>query len=111
VRTNFITLLDFDVLLLIIVTKALLSVLNKSLFPSNFNVQVNKARTMGTNSKRVISLIISEFKAVHVEGSKNVIADALSRFQMARFWKVAPNANREPAVIRLKILEIISNLR
>ena len=59
-RTNFITLLDFDVLLLIIVTKALLSVLNKILFPSNFNVQVNKARTMGTNSKRVISLIISE---------------------------------------------------
>jgi hypothetical protein len=59
-RTNFITLLDFDVLLLIIVTKALLSVLNKSLFPSNVNVQVNKARTMGTNSKRVISLIISE---------------------------------------------------
>ena len=52
-----------------------------------------------------------QFKAVHVEGSKNVIADALSRFQMARFWKVAPNANREPAGIRLKILEIISNLR
>lgn len=32
------------------------------------------------------------FKARHIPGKSNDIADALSRFQMTRFWDVAPNA-------------------
>jgi len=91
------------------------------LFRTDNNALVTIINKRTSKSKRVMKLVRHlvlftmcnnmQFKAVHVEGSKNVIADALSRFQMARFWKVAPNANKEPAVIPLKILEIISNLR
>jgi hypothetical protein len=38
-----------------------------------------------------------QFKAVHIEGSINMIADAFSRFQMSRFREVASNAEQHPA--------------
>ena len=34
------------------------------------------------------------FKAVHVTGVSNDVADSLSRFQMDRFWEAAPHADR-----------------
>ena len=36
------------------------------------------------------------FRAVHVLGSNNNIADSLSRFQMERFYQLAPHANTTP---------------
>ena len=39
------------------------------------------------------------FKAIHVPGKENNIADSLSRFQMARFAEMAPEAAGEPAVV------------
>lgn len=35
----------------------------------------------------------------HVPGKENVIADSLSRFQMARFREVAPEASKDPVKI------------
>jgi hypothetical protein len=52
-----------------------------------------------------------QFKAVHIEGSINMIADALSRFQMRRFRKVASNADQHPAETPSEFLNIISNLK
>jgi hypothetical protein len=34
--------------------------------------------------------------AVHIEGNKNTIADALSRYQMAKFRALAPEADKNP---------------
>ena len=39
------------------------------------------------------------FKARHIPGIKNNIADALSRFQVPRFWALAPRAERQGAAI------------
>ena len=36
------------------------------------------------------------FKARHIFGKSNIVADALSRFQMERFRKAAPSANQYP---------------
>jgi hypothetical protein len=52
-----------------------------------------------------------QFKAVHIEGSINMIADTLSRFQMRRFRKVASNADQHPAETPTEFLNIISNLK
>jgi len=52
-----------------------------------------------------------QFKAVHIQGIKNEIADSLSRFQMQRFRKVAPHADVEPAMIPIKLLTIISDMK
>ncbi|MES9880226.1 MAG: reverse transcriptase domain-containing protein [Sedimenticola sp.] len=38
-------------------------------------------------------------KAVHVEGIRNVICDALSRFQWDKFRELAPDADKEPYVV------------
>ena len=35
------------------------------------------------------------FLARHVAGRNNDVADALSRFQMQKFWKIAPGAKPE----------------
>ena len=45
-----------------------------------------------------------QFKAVHIEGSINMIAYALSRFQISQFREVAPNAPTE-------FVNIISSLK
>ena len=37
--------------------------------------------------------------AKHVEGILNILCDALSRFQMRRFWEHAPGAEKLPTAI------------
>ena len=37
--------------------------------------------------------------ACHIAGSMNIKADALSHFQMERFWAAAPQANKIPSII------------
>lgn len=39
-----------------------------------------------------------QFKALHIEGAKNNIADAISRFQMDRFGRLCPTALQIPCV-------------
>ena len=51
--------------------------------------------------KLVLSCLVHNivFKAKHIEGSKNIIADALSRFQFGRFRAVAPEADLYPTPV------------
>lgn len=44
------------------------------------------------------------FSAVYIEGAKNEIADALSRFQMPRFRTLAPEANGLPCQLPSEIM-------
>lgn len=52
-----------------------------------------------------------QFKAIHIEGTINMISDALSRFQMSRFREVTPKADQHPAETPTKFLNIISSLK
>ena len=47
------------------------------------------------------------FKTLHIEGAKNEIADALSRFQMKRFHQLAPNAQKNPEDIPIEFMYIL----
>jgi hypothetical protein len=52
-----------------------------------------------------------QFKAVHIEGSINMIADTLSLFQISWFREVALHADQHPAEAPTEFLNIISNLK
>ena len=52
-----------------------------------------------------------QFKAVHIEGSINMRADVLSRFQMSPFREVASNAAQHHAETPIEFLNIISSLK
>lgn len=47
-------------------------------------------------------------KAEHIPGYTNNITDSLSRFQMARFRELAPNAEREPELMPTQLWSIFS---
>ena len=51
-----------------------------------------------------------QFKAVHVEGVTNAIADSISRFQMTCFRSPAPTAEDTPAEITPGFWTLISSL-
>ncbi len=46
------------------------------------------------------------FRAQHVPGVSNEIADALSCFQVTRFRQLAPHANQMPEQIPTSILQL-----
>ncbi|XP_054843036.1 uncharacterized protein LOC129334764 isoform X1 [Eublepharis macularius] len=70
---------------------------------------VHVVNSLTSRSPRVMRLVRSFtlqclrcnilFKARHVPGSNNGVADALSRQQMERFWQLAPAADPQPAVM------------
>ena len=45
-------------------------------------------------------------KTIHIEGKNNEIADSLSRFQMERFWSLAPHAEQTPCPVPSILLKI-----
>ena len=45
-------------------------------------------------------------RAHHVPGVSNEIADALSRFQMQRFWALAPDADQIPCTIPPSLMTV-----
>jgi hypothetical protein len=51
-----------------------------------------------------------QFKAEHVPGIENEIADSLSRFQFHRFRRLAPRASKDPEKISSKFWSLISSL-
>ena len=68
---------------------------------------VNKQSTRSPQSmhlvRHLVSICLSRnivFKAVHVPGLQNCIADALSRFQFNKFRSLAPQADQDPTLIQ-----------
>lgn len=67
---------------------------------------INKQTTRSKPVMHLVRLLVSVclshnilFKAKHIPGCHNNIADALSRLQFARFRALAPDADHSPAVI------------
>lgn len=47
-------------------------------------------------------------KAEHFPEVKNSITDALSRFQMQRFWTLVPNAHQSPSIMEPQLWKIFN---
>lgn len=67
---------------------------------------INKQSTRSKPSMHLVRLLVSVclsqnilFKAQHIPGCRNNVADALSRFQMDRFRALAPDADPKPTPI------------
>jgi hypothetical protein len=84
---------------------ALVTIINKRTFKSKSVMKLLRPLVPYTLRNNM------QFKAEHIEGSIYMIADALSRFQMRRFRKVASNADQHPAETPTEFLNIISNLK
>ena len=74
-----------------------------------------------SKSERVMSLVRPlmlvalgnniQFKAQHIPGKNNVIADAISRTQWDLFRKLAPKADLNPQVIPRSFLTLLSQMK
>lgn len=67
--------------------QALVSIINSPTSKSTFVMQLLRPFVLLTMCNNV------QFKAVFIQGVHNEIADALSRFQMGRFRRLAPDAS------------------
>ena len=92
-------------ILLRIDNQALVSSINKRKSKSKYIMQLIRPFVLMTMNNN------TQFKALHVLGVHNEIADALSRFQMNRFRCLAPKADQTPSDIHVEFLMTISNLK
>jgi len=85
--------------------EALVFILNKRTSKSKYIMQLLRP---------LILLLVKEniqVRALHIAGSRNDIADSLSRFQMERFRAIAPEADAAPSDIPEEFWVIISKLK
>jgi hypothetical protein len=92
-------------LLMKIDNQALVTIINKRTCKSKYVMQLLKLLVLLTMCINV------QFKAVHLFGVNNELADSLSRFQMVRFRKVTPVASSTPADITVEFWAIISQVK
>jgi len=85
--------------------EALVSVINKRTAKSKWVMKLVRPLVLFTLCNQ------TQFKAKHIPGKNNVIADSLSRFQMNRFREVAKKADQMPAQVPIKFLDLISKMR
>ena len=85
--------------------QALVSIVNKRTSKSKLIMNFIRPMVLLTMSFNI------QFKAIHIEGIHNEIADALSRFQMKRFRDLAPSADQFPVQIPAEFLKIISEMK
>lgn len=92
----------------------------KILFRIDNLALVNIINSRTSKSKRIMSLVRPlvlftmmyniQFKAKHIDGAKNQIADAISRFQMNRFRELVPDAKHASEAIPPEFLGTILKL-
>lgn len=92
----------------------------KIVFRIDNSALVSAVNKQTSKDKQIMKLIRSlvlltmlnniQFRAIHIDGACNVIADAISRFQMQRFRSLAPAADLIPAMIPDEFLTVISHL-
>ena len=80
-------------ILLRIDNQALVSIINKRTSKSKYIMQLIRPFVLMTMNNN------TQFKALHILGVHNEIADALSRFQMDRFRCLAPKVDQTPSDI------------
>ena len=85
--------------------EALVAIINKRTSKSKHIMQLIRPLVLVTMRNNM------QFKAVHIPGSKNEIADSLSRFQMERFRFLAPNADQTPSDIPVEFWAVISAMK
>ena len=81
---------------------------------------VSVLNTKTSKSKRVMHLLRPlillsmrsdiQFKAVHIEGKRNIVADAISRRQWSRFRQNFPNADGSPLQVPNTFLNLLFSL-
>lgn len=84
---------------------ALVSIVNKRSSKDKFIMTLIRPFVLPTMVNNI------QFKAVHIEGARNEVADAISRFQMSRFRSLVPAANMFPAEIPEAFLTLILNIQ
>ena len=85
--------------------KALVAILNKKSSRSKRVMELVRPFVLHT------MLYNMQFKAVHIEGRKNSIADAISRKQWQRFRNLDPEADAEATPVPQEFLHLISELK
>ena len=93
--------------------KILLRIDNQALV-SIVNKRTSKSKRVMILIRQLVFLTMNnniQFRAQHIEGEHNAIADALSRFQEQRFMDLVPNADSSPAAIPQEFLSMISELK
>ena len=93
--------------------KILLRVDNQALV-SIVNKRTSKSKRVMMLIRKLVFLTMYnnvQFKASHIQGVHNEIADALFRFQDQRLKTLAPGADLLPAVVPQEFLIMISDLK
>lgn len=93
--------------------KKLIFRIDNSALVATLNKRTSKSKSVMKLVRPLVFLTMRyniQFKAMHIEGLHNSIADSLSRFQMERFRSLAPMADKEPVAVPQKFLQIISEL-
>lgn len=116
-----ITFLELIPILLALCIWAPLLKNSKILFRTDNIALVDILNKRTSKSKRVMSIIRPfvlrsmnyniQFKAKHIVGAKNNIADALSRFQLEKFKRLAPLAEDTPEIIPQEFIDLISKVK
>ena len=72
---------------------------------------INRQTSKSKRTMHLVRLLVSyclgrniAFRAVHIPGAKNGIADALSRFQFRKFRRLAPHAQKKKTPIPVNLL-------
>lgn len=92
-------------ILLRIDNQALVAIINKRTSKSKFVMKLIRPLVLLLMRKNI------QIRALHVQGIFNEIADSLSRFQMDRFRRLAPSADKTPSDIPVEFLSIVSDLK
>ncbi|XP_071160936.1 uncharacterized protein [Mytilus edulis] len=93
--------------------KILLRIDNQALV-NIVNKRTSKSKRVMIWIRQLVFLTMNnniQFRAQHIEGEHNAIADALSRFQEQRFMDLVPNADSSPAATPQEFLSMISELK
>lgn len=85
--------------------KALVEILNKKSSKSKQVMQLVRPLILMAMLNNI------HFKAFHIEGYKNSIADSISRKQWEKFWTLVPEADVNPLTIPEDFLEIVSEMK